>query len=256
MSAYLTRSRRGAIFLACAAVLSFGMTGCSGNDADSAQLTRSTTVSVDGATIEASITAPATNAHPKALVLVLGSGSEAFVNETVRQLVDAEYATVTFDSSAELTSAQTAIAFNQIADNRGTRLPQALVAFESTGPLAWECLALDSARIASALLVSSALPAGDFPFENLRETSIRATFAEGGAVYASSYERAHIPMRDIPTPHDFLIYGDVKDDYFDRESAEFDESTWEATLASMTEWFDIWNAGGDGKSGGHNHGDG
>ena len=204
---------------------------------------------------QVAINAPADQSKIKALVLIVGGAQDdAFVSDSATWLVDAQYATLTIEGADEMRPEQLAQAFNEVAGNNGYPLPQALLAFGSTGPLAWESLALDSGSIESAFLVSSPLPKGDFDFERLRETSIRAIFTEGGGVYESSYERAHVPMRDIPTPHDFLVFGGgVVDNYYDRASASFHQATWDATLKSMSEWFDIWAAGGSGAGSSHPH---
>lgn len=252
----LSRLSRAALIILCVAALSFTTSGCSASAPSRAAESLSSTVVVEGVTRQVAINAPADQSQIKALVLVIGGAqADAFVKDSVNWLVDAQYATLTIEGADEMHPEQLAQAFNSVAGNYGgSPLPQAPLAFGSAGPLAWKSLALDSGAIESAFLVSCPLPKGDFDFRRLRETSIRAIFAEGGDVYESSYERAHVPMREIPTPHDFLIFGGgVADTYYDRASPSFHQATWDATLKSMSGWFDIWAAGGSGAGPSHPH---
>lgn len=213
------------------------------------------TVTVGDVEEEIVINAPADQSQIKALVLILGGAQDdPYVKDSTKQLVDAQYATLFVNGADEMEPERLVQVFSSVADNSGHPLPQALLAFGASGPLAWQSVSLNPGTVGGAFFISAPLPSKEFDFDRLRETSIRAIFTEGGSVHESSYDRAHIPMAQIPTPHDFLIFGGgARDNYYDETSGEFQKATWDATLLSMSEWFDLWTAEGPRVGLSHNH---
>ncbi|QHF23866.1 hypothetical protein GTU73_07510 [Rathayibacter sp. VKM Ac-2804] len=188
----------------------------------------------------------------RALVLIAGGGpGSEFVEESAAELSAKGYASLVIDDPDVTTPEQIRAVFDHVADSSETPVPQAILGFSPAGPDVWRLMESDAERIDMAFLVSCALPRGEFDFQQLRATGVRAVFAEGGEVYRSSYQRAHGPMSSIPTPHDFLVYGNgITDIYYDRASQAFHDETWRATLESLADWFDIW-APGSASAGAH-----
>lgn len=211
------------------------------------------TVLLEQGRLSASLQTAAKNVPVEGLVLVIGgSPADDFVVESRSQLAEAGYASLVIEGAEDLGPGRTRdILAAAAADTRGDPVPQAVLAFGHSGGRGWT---LSSGEVGVAFLVSCPLPEGDFDFESLKNTSVRAVFAQDGDVYRTSYERAHVPMRDIPTPHDFLVYGNgITDDFYDRGSTAFHEATWNATRDSMIEWFDLFLGGRPGSSGDHEH---
>lgn len=234
-------------------VLMVGTAACSAGGQAPQAPPEPVTVLFDQGRLSASLQKAPEHVPVEGLVLVIGgSPADDYVAESRSLLAEAGYASLVIEGAEDLGPLKTReILAAAAADTRGDPVPQAVLAFGPSGDMGWS---LSSGDVGVAFLVSCPLPEGAFDFESLKNTSVRAVFAQDRDVYRTSYERAHVPMRDIPTPHDFLVYGNgITDDFYDRSSTTFHEATWNATRDSMIEWFDLFLGGRPGPSGDHRH---
>ncbi len=225
--------------ISVALVISACLAGCAPTSELSAETVR---LEAGGAPVEAVIRSRVSSDSQGVVVLVDGSDERepGFVTELVLELPDAGYDVVTFPTVSSMTGEQLASVLHEARESLTEDRTISLVAFGGAGAGAWQALAGSRGLVRSAVLVSCPLPDAGIDFSNLAAVGVRGFYVERSASYESSYWKAHLAMRDLYTPHDFLIYGGELGDRYYEDPSPLAGSTWEATIKATIEWLDIW----------------
>lgn len=225
--------------ISVALVISACLAGCAPSSELSAETVR---LEAGGAPVEVVVSSRISSESHGLAVLVDGSDEHEpkFVTELVVELADAGYDVVTLLTVSSLTGEQLASVLHQARESLTEDRTISLIAFGGAGAGAWQALAGSQGLVRSAVLVSCPLPDAGIDFSTLAAIGIRGFYVERSASYESSYWRAHLAMRDLSTPHDFLIYGGELSDHYYEDFSPLARSTWEATMNATIEWLDMW----------------
>jgi len=237
-------------------VSAVSLTGCTAAAVDVQMTIDHLEIRTAVSTLDVDVHSPGGPTHSGVVVLIDGSdeAQPSFVSEIIPRLTDAGYSVMTLPTVSSLTGTELdsvlQTAYQRLKENQQL----SLFAFGDAGPGAWKALESSKGLVRSAVLVSAPLPEGEIDFTTLAVTGIRGFYAERSASYERSYWKAHLTMRDLSTPHDFLVYGGgLGDDYYE-DSMPLARSTWEATITASVEWLDIWRDSAASDMTRHNHG--
>lgn len=186
----------------------------------------------------------------KGAVLLVDGSSEiqpSYAQELTDRLNAAGYSVFSLPEIDVLTGDELSALLREAKHQIPSTMNLSLFAFGDAGPGAWRALEQVKGLVSTAFLVSCALPGEQIDFAALSSIGVRGVYASDSMSYTSSYWRAHLAMRDLDTPHDFLIYGGGIDDRFYEDPAPTAKATWAETMTAAVDWLTIWETAASAK---------